>query len=238
MRKSQSTTDQDWFIEQVRGEQAGLRAFVRMSGLRAKVVEDDAQEAFFVSWQKLGEFQRETNFGAWLRTIARNLVQNELRREERRRRVIGELVAEQLAEQAIRHPEFADATHDHDADLLSALKRCLRELPEQSPEISLTEGEAISARRTGSPQRVQTVQLDRAADNARGAGRSTLIESVSDNFRKENMHRFCGVVPGGMQSGAKAFVDRSAPKRKLLRGQAWPAELDGADLVQTFQAER
>jgi hypothetical protein len=104
-------------------------------------------------------------------------------------------------------------------------------------DVIVTEGEAISVRQTGSPQRVQTVQLDPAADNARGAGRSTLIESVADNLRNEGMHRFDVVVPGGMQSGVEAFVDRPGPKWKPLQGQAWPVELDGADLVRTFQEE-
>ncbi len=88
--------DHDWFIEQVRREQAGLRAFVRTLGMRAEAVDDVAQEAFVVAFEKLQTFERGTNFGAWVRTIARFLVSKELRREERRQRVLAEHVAEML----------------------------------------------------------------------------------------------------------------------------------------------
>ncbi len=115
-------------MEQVRREQAGLRAFIRSLGMRAEVVDDVAQEAFVVAFQKLQTFERGTNFGAWLRTIARFLVSKELRREERRQRVIGEQVAELLAESA--HPGEPASADDANARA-AALKACLADLPER-----------------------------------------------------------------------------------------------------------
>ena len=116
--------DHDWFIEQVRREQAGLRAFVRSLGMRAEVVDDVAQEAFVVAFEKLHTFERDTNFGAWVRTIARFLVSKELRREDRRQRVLAEHVAEFLAGDEVPVPDDAAAKAE-------ALKRCLAELPER-----------------------------------------------------------------------------------------------------------
>ena len=131
MRNSSDKADRDWFIEQVRHEQAGLRAFVRMLGVRSEVVDDIAQDAFLVAFRKLGEFERETNFGAWLRTIARNLVRNELRSDQRRHRVIGELVATQLAEEpAASFPSSEAAVSG--SDRLQAMTQCLQELPQRS----------------------------------------------------------------------------------------------------------
>jgi len=117
--------DHDWFIEQVRLEQAGLRAFVRSLGMRAEAVDDVAQEAFVVAFGKLQTFERGTNFGAWVRTIARFLVSKELRREERRQRVLAEHVAEILAGEDATPPPAGDAAH------AEALKRCLAQLPER-----------------------------------------------------------------------------------------------------------
>ena len=116
--------DHDWFIEQVRREQAGLRVFVRSLGMRAEAVDDVAQEAFVVAFEKLQTFERDTNFGAWVRTIARFLVSKELRREDRRQRVLAEHVAEILAGDEVPVPDDAAAKAE-------ALKRCLAELPER-----------------------------------------------------------------------------------------------------------
>lgn len=115
--------DHDWFIEQVRLEQAGLRAYVRSLGMRAEAVDDVAQEAFVVAFGKLQTFERGTNFGAWLRTIARFLVSKELRRDNRRQRVLADHVAELLADEHSTVPEDALAKAE-------ALKLCLGELPE------------------------------------------------------------------------------------------------------------
>ena len=64
-----------------------------MLGVRPESVDDIAQETFVIAYRKLTMFERGTNFGAWLRTIARNLVRNELRRQGRRR-VLANDVAE------------------------------------------------------------------------------------------------------------------------------------------------
>lgn len=114
-------------MEQVRREQAGLRAFIRGLGMRAEAVDDVAQEAFVAAYRKLGSFERGTNFGAWLRTIARFLVSKELRSARRRQRVLGEYVA-QLLTQSETEEELAPSP-----DVLArarALTDCLRKLPE------------------------------------------------------------------------------------------------------------
>ena len=128
MGNSSENASRDWFIDQVRREQAGLRAFVRMLGVRAEVVDDIAQEVFLVAFRKVGEFERETNFGAWLRAIARNLVRNELRSDQRRQRLIGELVTTQL----VSGPAQASSTDEAAEDRLKAMTQCLQELPQRS----------------------------------------------------------------------------------------------------------
>lgn len=53
-----------WFTDQVRREQARLRALIRALGVRAEAVDDLAQEAFLLAFRKLGEFDRQEDFGA------------------------------------------------------------------------------------------------------------------------------------------------------------------------------
>ena len=97
---------------------------MRSLGMRAEAVDDVAQEAFVVAFEKLQTFERGTNFGAWVRTIARFLVSKELRREERRQRMLGEHVVEILNGDE-------SASISNDPALTEALKRCLAELPER-----------------------------------------------------------------------------------------------------------
>ena len=139
--------------------------------------------------------------------------------------------------------EFRVDVGDDDAVQVAVLSGKVEVRREHVAGIGLDEGDAIRVRRTGMPERVQTVQLVGVHDEAAGTttGRtmkSTLIESVTDNIRVPGINRFYGVLSGGMQSKAKAFVDRSAPKWKGLRGQPFPDELAGADIVQTFQSAR
>ena len=126
--------DNDWFMRQVELEQSGLRGFIRMLGVRPESVDDLAQETFVVAYKKLTMFERGTNFGAWLRTIARNLVRNELRRQGRRR-VLANEVAEFLlsrADEKASHPSAEVEQAEQREQQVAALRDCLRELPERS----------------------------------------------------------------------------------------------------------
>jgi RNA polymerase sigma-70 factor (ECF subfamily) len=96
--------------------------------MRPEAADDVAQEAFILAFEKLQTFERGTNFGAWVRTIARYLVSKELRREDRRQRVLAEYVAEILA--ADDSPPLADVD-----ERCEALKRCLAELPNRARDL-------------------------------------------------------------------------------------------------------
>jgi RNA polymerase sigma-70 factor (ECF subfamily) len=129
-----NTPDNDWFMQQVELEQSGLRGFIRMLGVRPESVDDIAQETFVVAYKKLAMFERGTNFGAWLRTIARNLVRNELRRQGRRR-VLANEVAEFLlsrADEKASHPAVEVEQTEQRDQQVAALRDCLQQLPERS----------------------------------------------------------------------------------------------------------
>jgi RNA polymerase sigma-70 factor (ECF subfamily) len=119
-----------WFTDQVRREQARLRALIRALGVRAEAVDDLAQEAFLLAFRKLGEFDRQEDFGAWVRGIARRLVANALRKESRRRQILSERLTEFLLQTQPQqlHP-LAEAAQQ---DRLTALDACLHGLPERS----------------------------------------------------------------------------------------------------------
>lgn len=126
------------YIEFVRANHAGLRAFIRSIGVDALWVDDLAQEAFIIAYQRMGEFDAERDFGAWVRGIARNLVINERRKSARRKRIVADnltdvLVASSSAAEDIEgDAEAALGMGDRAKAKMTALRECLQRLPEKS----------------------------------------------------------------------------------------------------------
>lgn len=125
---SPDPTDIGGFAELVREHQAGLRAFIRSPGVDADWVDDLAQEAFIIAFQKRAVFEPGKDFGRWLRGIARQLVANERRKEARHARLLDEALADVLIDNA---PNEDAGTVDA-GRLTKALDECIERLPERS----------------------------------------------------------------------------------------------------------
>ena len=118
--------------------------------------EDLVQQIFLEAYARLDRYATGTDFGAWLRTVARNRLRKELRtavREDRRLAVYRERLAERLRAES-------DARDDADA-YLAALRSCRGQLPEADAELIRLRYErglsfeAIAARRGQTPVAVQ-----------------------------------------------------------------------------------
>jgi len=89
-------------------------------------VEELVQQVFVNAYFALPQFRRGSDFGRWIRTIARNAAREELRRQsryDRRLRRYGQMLEARLAEN-----ETAAA---HEQALIEALQRCVGRLPER-----------------------------------------------------------------------------------------------------------
>lgn len=153
--------DNQWFLEQVRNEQARLRAFIRVLGVRAEAVDDIAQDAFVVAFEKRDTFGREgqQNFGAWVRGIARKLVANAARKEMRRRQLLSDGFTD-LVLQAT-PDDLHPLLERPDGDRIKALAECVGKLPEHSRElVALRYFEELPAGAIGS-------RLERSANDVR-----------------------------------------------------------------------
>lgn len=124
--------DREHFIDQVREHHAGLRGFVRSLGVDPLWVDDVAQEAFIVAYNRLDEFDRSRDFGAWLRGIARNLVINERRKDARRKRILSDNLTDVLLASSSVSDGETEEVGDYGLARLNALRDCVRELPEKS----------------------------------------------------------------------------------------------------------
>lgn len=129
---SMSGPTAETYIDFVREHHAGLRAFVRSLGVQPMWVDDIAQEAFIIAYERLDEFDAERDFGAWVRGIARNLVINERRKDARRKRIL----ADNLTDILVRTSSVPEAEEEELGDRgtakLAALRQCMKELPEKS----------------------------------------------------------------------------------------------------------
>jgi RNA polymerase sigma-70 factor (ECF subfamily) len=75
--------DRDSFAELVRRHQPGVSRFISRY-LRSRDDNDEVvQETFLRAWQQIGRFQPDTNFAAWVMTIARFLCMARLKDAQR-----------------------------------------------------------------------------------------------------------------------------------------------------------
>ena len=133
MTESRHPRDQTWFIAQVRQHQSRLRASIRSLGVRAEAVDDIAQDALLLAWEKMANFSYGSDFGAWVVQIARRLVANERRKEARRSRILAGEVTDLLLRL---HSEGNDpAGRLQRGEEVVALKTCLEELAPHAREI-------------------------------------------------------------------------------------------------------
>jgi RNA polymerase sigma-70 factor (ECF subfamily) len=119
------------FENLVREHQAGLRAFIRALGVEDGWVDDLAQESFIVAYRRLEDYETGTDFGKWLRSIARNLVANERRKSARRSRLLPFAVADVL----LNHGHGSDVAGTYLDRLLPAMQECVGQLPQRSREL-------------------------------------------------------------------------------------------------------
>jgi RNA polymerase sigma-70 factor (ECF subfamily) len=115
--------DTDAYAEVVRAHQAEVRRIVGFSVRDFQATEELVQQVFVNAYTALESYDARRDFGAWLRSIARNLVRDEARRSAReRRRLKG--YHEQLSER-LRDDEKAERRH---ALLRDALAKCREKL--------------------------------------------------------------------------------------------------------------
>ncbi|HJZ55629.1 MAG TPA: sigma-70 family RNA polymerase sigma factor [Gemmataceae bacterium] len=163
------TPDADRIVEEVlAGDTPAFAGLVRLFQesvwrIAAAVLRDrDAtenlvQQVFVDAYLHLDQYELGTDFGAWLRTVARNRLRKELRgaaREDRRLAAYRLQLAERLRAEAGDHRDDADA-------YLAALRGCREALPPRDADLIRMRYEkgmsfdAIAARQGQTPEAVQ-----------------------------------------------------------------------------------
>ncbi len=119
----------DYFEEIVDRYQRDVLRIVTATLYDRSQSEDLVQQVFVNAFMHLADFQTGRDFGAWLRTVARNAVREHLRknaRYERRLKVYGELLSHRW--------EDEDRAQEFDESLRRALEECLQRLPDKAAQ--------------------------------------------------------------------------------------------------------
>ena len=119
------------FYELVRHLQVRVRAYVRKFVLDRSSADDVAQETFFATYRSLAQYRSDVPVDLWILGIARNCALMHLRGESRRRAHEAQYLQSAVAEWSADRVE-SDSRLDRRARELSALKSCLKRLPEDS----------------------------------------------------------------------------------------------------------
>lgn len=119
------------FVDLVREHQSGLRAFIRSLGVDPMWVDDLAQEALVIAYERRQDFDETLSFRNWVWGIARHCVLNERRKLARRSRILQANITDILIATSGDTPE-PDTWSDLDRARAAALKVCLEEIPERS----------------------------------------------------------------------------------------------------------
>jgi RNA polymerase sigma-70 factor (ECF subfamily) len=120
--------NRDAFWPIVRAYSLPLRTFIASQVHHLEDVDDLTQEVFIAAYRNLGAFHKGSDFGAWLRGIARNKLSEYYRSSARRRKALDRFCEE--ISRAV-DPDLERAVVDDDGLAIEALLRCIGRLPEK-----------------------------------------------------------------------------------------------------------
>ncbi|MEI6713220.1 MAG: sigma-70 family RNA polymerase sigma factor [Verrucomicrobiota bacterium] len=120
--------DADAFLGIVRIYGPGLRAFLSSHLFQQDAVDDMAQETLIAAYRSLNNFQRNEDFGAWLRGIARNKLKRHFEQSNRRGNLLEEF---RYQSSLILSAELEESAQGTQANHLQAMLECISRLPER-----------------------------------------------------------------------------------------------------------
>jgi RNA polymerase sigma-70 factor (ECF subfamily) len=119
------TNTYEEFATLVAETQASVRGFVRMLGAKDAYIDDIAQEAYIVAFQRFDFYDPEKSFLSWVRGIARNILLNERRKAARHRRIINENLTDALAAE---EPGESVTYALELSEFVAAMRECMEDL--------------------------------------------------------------------------------------------------------------
>ncbi|MFC1762959.1 FecR domain-containing protein [Planctomycetota bacterium] len=107
-----------------------------------------------------------------------------------------------------------------------------------SKSVTMWDGEALSLRTDKKPNRLSSVNIRAHKMELDAAGKSDMIESVTDNIKDKDFRKFYGIVAQGLAEGTVAYTNRPGVKWMAEPGTSITPRLQGADVVCPFHVDR
>jgi ferric-dicitrate binding protein FerR (iron transport regulator) len=111
-------------------------------------------------------------------------------------------------------------------------------LNSSSAKITLRGGDAIRVDPERQTKRLPMVPLGADAQTLKGGAQSDIVSGVHDNVSEQGYHRYYGLVRGAMGEGARVYTTGHDRTWHPMPGTSFPAELQGADGICTFDTDR
>ncbi len=161
-KNTDAQVDMDpWSEAAIEQNRRWLSAYVlSLTGDRT-LVDDLVQEVFLVAFQKKGSFEPGTNFGGWLRGIARNMVQRYWQKLGRQPLLSQDAAMERL-DQIASQAEQRSVAPDWTERLKRFLEECIVDLSEKAQkmlELRYREGKSSAEVASALGQSVSTVNV-------------------------------------------------------------------------------
>ncbi|GAA5118769.1 sigma-70 family RNA polymerase sigma factor [Luteolibacter yonseiensis] len=122
--------DSEAFTRVIAEHHSSLRHYIGGFGVNPAWVDDIAQDTFLVVYRKWDEFLAVDNPGAWLRTVAKNLVLNETAKLNRRERLFSHNLTKLLVE--AEDAQTSTPPPPMPPETLEALRACLGHLTKKT----------------------------------------------------------------------------------------------------------
>jgi len=121
--------DVNAYEELMNGHVSRLRAFVAVKAPAASLVDEVTHRTFVYAYRNIDKFKAGTRFGAWLRSIAGNIVRSETERFARTQKNRQKFAEERTVDL------LQARMSEYRVDMLDHLEHCMNKLPEEAREL-------------------------------------------------------------------------------------------------------
>jgi len=154
----------DYFSEMARQHHRDLLVFARALVRNEQAAHDIVQESFVAAWKGFERFDKDRDFGAWMRGFARNKWREYLRKNNREIQIEDDVL--EMMERQIQG--WQDERQDGGPSIFIKLDQCLKKLPGNMAEaVTLSYTDGLSSDEASAKLGISSASLRKRLERAR-----------------------------------------------------------------------